>query len=124
MFGIPAPSTVRRRTIIPPLICSASYPLEVELVKNLKAAFENLLPALVIQKMVHIVFIIDEIAQEKRPRWCDRTNKILGCCREHTKRRCMEFNSVADTEVLLQDVERGDVHLAHEVSVISRHVST
>lgn len=48
MFGIPAPSTVCCHTIIPPLICSASYPLKVELVKNLKAAFENLLPALVI----------------------------------------------------------------------------
>ena len=71
MFGIPAPSTIRHRTVIPPLICSASYPLEVELVKNLKAAFENLLPVLVIQKMTHIVFMINEIAQEKRPWWCD-----------------------------------------------------
>ena len=120
MFGIPSPSTVRRRTTIPPLICSASYPLEVELMKNLKAAFENLLPALAGRKMIHIVFMIDEIAQEKRPRWCDRTNRILGCCREHTKRRCMEFNSVADVEVLLQDVVQGDVHLAHEVSLVSR----
>ncbi|KAF8263204.1 hypothetical protein EI94DRAFT_1773013 [Lactarius quietus] len=45
---------------------------------------------------------------EKRPQWCDRTNKILGCCHEHTKRRCMEFNSVADGELLLQDVAQGD----------------
>ena len=71
MFGIPAPHTIHHHTIIPPLICSASYPLEVELVKNLKAAFENLLPALVTQKMVHIVFMINEIAQEKWPQWCD-----------------------------------------------------
>ena len=119
MFGIPTPSTVRRRTVIPPLICSASYPLEVELVKNLKAVFENLLPALAIQKTTHVVFMIDEIAQEKRPRWCDRTNKILGFCREHTKKRCMEFNGVADAEVLMQDVAQGDVHLAHEVSLVS-----
>ena len=105
MFGIPAPSTICCCTIIPPLLCSASYPLEVELVKNLKAAFENLLLALVTQKMVHIIFMINEIAQEKWPRWCDQTNKILGCCREHTKQRCMEFNSIADAEVLLQDVE-------------------
>jgi hypothetical protein len=116
MFGIPAPSTVRCRTMIPPLICSASYPLEDELVNNLKAVFEDLLPVLAAQRRIHIVLMLDEIAQEKRPQWCDRTNKILGCCREHTKQRCMEFNSVADAELLLQDVARGDVHLAHEVS--------
>ena len=120
MFGISAPSTVHRRTVIPPLICSASYPLEVELVKNLKAAFENLLPALAIQKTTHVVFMIDEIAQEKRPWWCDQTNKILGFCRKHTKKRCMEFNGVADAEVLMQDVAQGDVHLAHEVSLVSQ----
>ncbi|KAH9016179.1 hypothetical protein EDB85DRAFT_2156121 [Lactarius pseudohatsudake] len=118
MFGIPAPSTVRRRTMIPPLICSASYPLEAELVNNLKAGLESLLPAaLAAQKTIHAVLMFDEIAQEKQPRWCDRTNKILGCCREHTKRRCMEFNSVADAELLLQDVNCGDVDLAHEATV-------
>jgi hypothetical protein len=88
-------------------------------VKNLKAAFENLLPMLAVQKVIQVVFMIDEIVQEKWPRWCNRTNKILGCCREHTKRRCMEFNSVADVEVLLQDVVCGDVHLAHKVSLVS-----
>ncbi|KAH9047051.1 hypothetical protein EDB84DRAFT_1557861 [Lactarius hengduanensis] len=77
MFGIPAPSTVRRCTMIPPLICSASYPLEAELVNNLKAGLE----------------------------------------RKTTMMRCMEFNSVADAELLLQDVNCGDVHLAHEATV-------
>lgn len=121
MFGIPAPSTVRRRTMIPPLICSASYPLEAELMSNLKAAFEHLLPVLAVRKIIHVVLMFNEIAQEKRPRWCDQTNKILGCCREHTKRRCMEFNSVADAELLLQDVGQGDVHLAHEASLRFSH---
>ncbi|KAN0137688.1 hypothetical protein V8E53_004513 [Lactarius tabidus] len=92
MFGIPAPSTVRCRTMTPPLICSASYPLEAELVNNLKAAFNNLLPMLA-------------------------ARRILGCCHEHTKGKCMEFNGVADVELLLQDVVQGDVHLAHEATV-------
>ena len=117
MFGIPAPSTVHRRTMIPPLICSPSYPLVRELESNLKAAFDSLLPALADKGRCHIILMIDEIAQETRPRWCDRTNQILGWCREHTKGRCMDFNSIADAELLFQDMERGDVHLAHEVSI-------
>jgi hypothetical protein len=46
IFGLPSPNTVRRRTMIPPLVCSPLYPLETELVQNLKAAFESLLPLL------------------------------------------------------------------------------
>ncbi|KAI9430613.1 hypothetical protein H4582DRAFT_1823847 [Lactarius indigo] len=121
MFGIPAPSAVHHRTLIPPPICSVSCPLEVELVSNLKAAFEDLLPALAVRWAIHVVLMIDEIAQERQPRWCDRTNKIIGCCREHTKRRCMEFNSIADAELLLQDVARGSVHLAHGVALLSNN---
>ncbi|KAH8995049.1 hypothetical protein EDB86DRAFT_2804872 [Lactarius hatsudake] len=117
IFGLPAPNTVRRRTMIPPLLCSPTYPLEAELVHNLKAVFDSLLPSLAGHPVVHAVFMVDEIAQEKRPRWCDRTNKILGWCREHTKRRCMDFNSVADAELLFHDMVRGDVHLAHEATV-------
>ncbi|KAH8991292.1 hypothetical protein EDB92DRAFT_1995091 [Lactarius akahatsu] len=62
MFGIPTPSTVRRRTMIPPLICSSSYPILRDLESNLKAAFD-------------------------------------------------------DAELLFQDMERGDVHLAHEATI-------
>jgi hypothetical protein len=118
MFGIPSPSTVRRRTMIPALICSPSYPLLRDLERNLMAAFDSLLPALGEQGKCHIVLMFDEIAQEMRPRWCDRTNQILGWCREHTKGRCMDFNSITDAELLFQDMERGDLHLAHEVSII------
>ncbi|KAH9003694.1 hypothetical protein EDB86DRAFT_2798425 [Lactarius hatsudake] len=117
MFGIPAPSTVRRRTMIPPLICSPSYPLARDLETNLVAAFDSLSATLATQGKYHIVLMFDEIAQETRPRWCDRTNQILGWCREHTKGRCMDFNSIADAELLFQDMVCGNVHLAHEATV-------
>ncbi|KAH9026882.1 hypothetical protein EDB84DRAFT_1670101 [Lactarius hengduanensis] len=105
MFGIPAPSTVRRRTIIPPLICSPSYPLAKDLETNLAAAFDSLSATLAAQGKYHIVLMFDEIAQETRPRW------------EHTKGRCMDFNSIADAELLFQDMVCGNVHLAHEATV-------
>ena len=67
MFGIPAPSTVHCRTMIPPLICSPSYPLVRDLDTNLVAAFDSLLPMLATQGKYHIVLMFDEIAQETRP---------------------------------------------------------
>jgi hypothetical protein len=92
MFGIPAPSTVRRRIMIPPLICSPSYPLVRDLETNLEAAFDSLTPALAAREKYHVVLMLDEIAQETRLQWCDWTNQMLGWCREHTKlqqhRRC------------------------------------
>ena len=117
MFGIPAPSTVRRHTMIPPLICSPSYPLVKDLETNLEAAFDSLSPALAAREKYHVVLMLDEIAQETCPRWCDRTNQMLGWCREHTKGRCMDFNSIADAELLFQDMVSGKAHLAHEVSI-------
>jgi hypothetical protein len=124
IFGIPAPSTVRRRTMIPPLVCSPSYPVVRDLEANLTAAFDSLSPALAARGRYHIVLMFDEIAQERRPRWCDRTNQMLGWCREHTRGRCMDFNSIADAELLFQDMISEDVHLAHEVSGLTSQVPT
>ncbi|KAH9021614.1 hypothetical protein EDB85DRAFT_2278387 [Lactarius pseudohatsudake] len=117
IFGIPAPSTVRRRTMIPPLICSPSYPHARDLENNLVATLDSLLPTLETRGKYHVVLMFDEIAQETRPRWCDRTNQILGWCREHTNGRCMDFNSIADAELLFQDMVDGNIHLAHEATV-------
>ena len=116
IFGLPATATVRRHTMIPPLLCSPSYPLETELVQNLKAVFESLESLLAGHQVVHLVLMVDEIVQEKRPCWCNRTNTMLGWCQEHTKKRCMDFNSIADAELLFDDMVLGNVHLAHEVS--------
>ena len=124
IFGIPTLSTVRHRTMIPPLICSPSYPVVKDLEANLTATFDSLSPALATQGKYHIVFMFDEIAQERHPRWCDRTNQMLGWCREHTKNRCMDFNSIADAELLFQDMMCENVHLVHEVSGLSSQAPT
>jgi hypothetical protein len=118
MFGIPAPSTVHHHTMIPALTCSPSYPLVRKLESNLNVAFDSLLPVLADKGRCHIILMIDKIAQEMHLQWCDWTNQILGWCQEHTKGRCMDFNSIADVELLFQDMEHGDIHLTHEVSII------
>ena len=116
IFGLPATATVRCCTMIPPLLCSPSYPRETELVRNLKAVFDSLQAPLASHHIVHVVLMVNEITQEKRPRWCDRTNMMLGWCREHTKNRCMDFNSMGDAELVFDDMMLRNVHLAHEVS--------
>ncbi|KAF8267319.1 hypothetical protein EI94DRAFT_1771895 [Lactarius quietus] len=103
MFGIPAPSTVRCHTMIPPLICSPSYPLVRDLEANLVAAFDSLSPNLAAQGRLHAVFMLDKIAQETHPRWCDRTNQILGC--------------IADAELLFREMVSRNMHLAHEATI-------
>jgi hypothetical protein len=55
---------------------------------------------------------------EERPRLDEETNKIVGLCREHGKNTSLEFNSEKEVELLLKAIEKGEVHLASEVSVI------
>jgi hypothetical protein len=49
-------------------------------------------------------------------------NQMLGWCQEHTRGRCMDFNSIADAELLFQDMISKDVHLMHEVSGLNSQV--
>ena len=71
IFGLPATATVHRCTMILPLLCSPSYPLEMKLVWNLKAVFESLQLSLAGHQVVHLVLMVDEIMQEKRQCWCN-----------------------------------------------------
>ncbi|KAF8265196.1 hypothetical protein EI94DRAFT_1787602 [Lactarius quietus] len=69
------------------------------------------------QGRLHAVLMLDEIVQETRLQWCDRTNQILGWCREHMKGKCMDFNSIADAELLFGEMVSRNVHLAHEATI-------
>ncbi|KAH9031978.1 hypothetical protein EDB84DRAFT_1588501 [Lactarius hengduanensis] len=62
-----------------------------------------------LDRKYHVVLMFDEIVQEMHPQWCDQTNQILGWC--------MDFNSIADTELLFQDMVDRNVHLVHEATV-------
>ena len=53
---------------------------------------------------------------EEQPRFDDDTNKILGICREHGKKTSLEFTSEKEVDLLLECINKGEVHLAVEVS--------
>jgi len=119
IFGTPAASTIRRRTAIPHIIPSPSFPTLDEVESNIAASFKDICKILgaSTQGMLHAVIMFDEISVEKRPRWDDKTNKVLGLCHEHGQDTSLEFTSEEDLQTLWQEVQRGDIHLAHEVRV-------
>jgi hypothetical protein len=117
IFGTPSVSTIRRRTIIPQILASPSFPTCYEMECNITATFKDIYDILgaTTQNMLHAVIMFDEISVEKRPRWDDKTNKILGVCREHGQDTSLEFTSEEDLQTLWEEVQCGKIHLAHEV---------
>ena len=64
---------------------------------------------------MHQVLILDELKVEERPRFNNKSNKIVGPCREHGKKTSLEYNSEKEVELLLDAIKKGDVHLAIEI---------
>ncbi|KAK7024706.1 hypothetical protein R3P38DRAFT_3532308, partial [Favolaschia claudopus] len=61
--------------------------------------------------------MLDEIALEKRPRWDNKTNKILGACREHSHRVSLDFCDLDDAVAFFASLDAKKVHLASEATV-------
>jgi len=118
IFGTPALSTIWRRTIIPHILASPSLPTPYEIECNIAASFKDISDILgASTQNMHAVIMFNEISVEKRPRWDDKTNKILGVCREHGQDTSLEFTSGEDLQTLWEEVRHGKIHLAHEVCV-------
>ncbi len=115
-LGLPAVNMLRRHTVISPLIVSPGQPTLKEVSENVKSSFGPTAGVLKEKKVVHQILMFDEIKVEERPRWCARTNNILGICREHGSRVGLQFTAKEDVEVLLENVKSGSIHLAVEVS--------
>lgn len=114
-LNLPSLTTLHRRTVIPRLVISPSIPTRLEVETNVINAFETLHEPLERHRVVHQVFMLDELKTEERPRLDDGSNKIVGVCREHGKKTSLEFNSEEEVKLLLECVDNGEVHLAVEV---------
>jgi len=90
-----------------------------EVESNIAASFKDICDILgaSTQRMLHAVIMFDKISVEKRPRWDDKTNKVLGLCHEHGQDTSLEFTNEEDLQTLWEEVQRGDIHLAHKVRV-------
>lgn len=118
--GLPGISTLRSNTVIRPLRASAGMPTIEEIVENIDAFTEAEPESIGPPVIVHRVLMMDEIAVEQRPRWDDKTNMILGACRECSHKVSLEFNTAADLEVFFNALDDSEIHLAREVS--AKHV--
>ena len=102
IFGTPSALTIRTRTTVPQITPSPSFPTREEIQHNVVASFEGLVDShgLSEKKMLHTVTMFDELAIEKRPRWDDKSNKVLGICREHESGTSLDFTTEEDLETL------------------------
>ncbi|KAI0259273.1 hypothetical protein BC834DRAFT_926296 [Gloeopeniophorella convolvens] len=112
--------TVRKRmSNAPVLLASPSIPTRAEISHNVEASFDAIRdilneasPGPTVQ---HAVLMWDEVA--RRPRWDDKTNKLLGICRECGKDTSLEFSNMEDLDVIFDELGRGCIHLASEATV-------
>jgi hypothetical protein len=115
VLDLPSISTLCRKTVITPIIISPRQPAKKEVEKNVLACFEKIMDVVEGKRIVHQVLMLDELKVEERPCWDDKTNMILGPCREHGKKTSLEFNSGHEAELLVEALCTGKVHLAGKV---------
>jgi hypothetical protein len=119
-LGLPSMSVLRRESTMLPIMPSPGFPTLSGIEANMHAIFtDGLLDALksANEKVFHLVLMLDEIATEKHLRWDDRTNHILGLCREHAHRTSTTFESEHVLDDVMECVNNGTVHYATEVSI-------
>lgn len=61
--------------------------------------------------------MFDKLKAEERPHIDEETNMILGPCQKHGKITSLEFNSEKEVQLLLEALDKGEVHLSTEVSI-------
>ncbi|KAJ7174927.1 hypothetical protein C8R46DRAFT_891619, partial [Mycena filopes] len=118
-LGLPGLTTLRKHTVIRPLRASPRLPTIAEIEENIDAYTVGEDPPTGAPTIVHRVVMLDEMAVERRARWDDKTNMILGACREHSGNIPLEFGEMADAELFFKKLQDGNVHLATEATVVA-----
>ncbi|KAJ7699797.1 hypothetical protein B0H14DRAFT_3652433 [Mycena olivaceomarginata] len=118
-LGLPGLTTLRAHSIIQPLRASPAMPTIQEIEANIDAYTAGEAIPTGPPRIVHRVLILDEIAVEKRARWDNKTNMILGACREHSEKAGLEFCHLDDATTFFQQLNTNQVHLASEATVVA-----
>lgn len=114
-LGLPSVRTLRRRTLIPRLTPSAGQPTLEEVESNTVACTSIINDMLKVGHVVHQVLMFDEIKVEERPRWDDKSNNIIGVCREHSKNTSLQYTSKDEVDLLFSQILDEKIHLASNV---------
>ncbi|KAJ7796470.1 hypothetical protein B0H14DRAFT_3158054 [Mycena olivaceomarginata] len=116
-LGLPGLTTLRAHSIIQPLRASPAMPTIQEIEANIDAYTAGEAIPTGPPRIVHRVLMLDEIAVEKRARWDNKTNMILGACREHSEKAGLQFCHLDDATTFFQQLNTNQLHLASEPSV-------
>ncbi|KAG6905362.1 hypothetical protein DXG01_003229 [Tephrocybe rancida] len=116
-LDLPGLTTLRTRTIMPPIILSALKPTIDDIQRNTKATFESIEGLLSSLQVIHQVLMFDKIATEKRIHLDCKTNRFLGVCCQHGGKIAIEFNTKDDLEELFQSLDDREVHAAGEATI-------
>ena len=121
-LSLPSTTTARRNAIVYPLRLSILAPTVEEAEENIKSFLGALADLELVSdsdhhgsKVKHQIFVLDEFAIEKRPRWDDRSNMFIGVCREHGGRVPLEFISEKELDIFCDALDKGTIHAACEV---------
>jgi len=114
-LNLPSLSTLRRQTLIPQLLVSPHTLTVLEVETNVISNFEGVYDLLENQQVVHQIFMLDELKTEEKLHHDLESNEILGPCHEHGHMTSLEFNSEKEVNLLLEGIDKGEVHLAVEV---------
>ncbi|KAJ7464012.1 hypothetical protein FB451DRAFT_1492107 [Mycena latifolia] len=118
-LGLPGLTTLRKHAVIRPLRASPGRPTVAEIEENIDAYTEGEDLPTGPPRIVHRVVMLDEIAVERRARWDDKTNMILGACREHCANVPLEFATVDDATSFFDALQKEEIHLATEATVVA-----
>lgn len=119
--GGPSVSTIRQFHVCDPLVASPSKPRLDEILSNIDISFPSSGPFAFSRQSqkLQAVLMIDEVKSEQRIRYCPKTNKLLGLCREHSESFSLEFASMVELEQLHVGLANDKVHRATEVCVLN-----
>lgn len=115
-LNFPSVSILHHHMLIPRLLVFVLVPTKLEIKTNVTNNFEDMYELLESHWVIQQVFMLDELKTEEWLHFNDATNKIVGICCEHGKKTSLEFTSEKEVGLLLDCIDKGEVHLAVEVS--------
>ncbi|KAJ7619699.1 hypothetical protein FB45DRAFT_1063039 [Roridomyces roridus] len=121
-LGLPGLSSLRTHTILPHLRVSHGVPEAAEIVHNIDGYRAGQTTPTGPTRIIHISVFADEVKVDPRPRWDPDTNMIVGLGREDCGGVSLEYCTIKDAEVLAEAIDRGEVHIATEATVVATGV--
>lgn len=120
-LGLPGVNTLREGSVKMPIVACAGTPTIDRVAWNtvaVLAGIAEVLEELSKTGVIHMVLMFDELACEKRLRYCTHTGEILGLCRQHGPKLPLKFDNVGDVEEIYRALDEGEVHYAGDVSYV------